>query len=102
PLLPLRPDPSVIDFLSAEREVRGLRVPLLVVHGTQDLVIPFEQGRSVYAAALTTHKRFVAVQNAGHLNLDYSRPPIVDALSWLINESVAIAPPQLATRSPHT
>jgi hypothetical protein len=44
PLLPLRPDPSVVDFLSAEREVRGLRVPLVVVHGTRDLVIPFGAG----------------------------------------------------------
>jgi hypothetical protein len=43
---------------------RHLRVPLLVVHGTEDAVVPFEHGQSISAAA--RNAEFYAAQRAGH------------------------------------
>jgi len=87
PLVSLRPDPRVSEFLSAAAEVRKLRIPLAVIHGTRDLVVPIEQGKLVYDSATTPDKRFVAVQNAGHLELDYSRAPVSDAIGWVVREA---------------
>ena len=48
-----------------ERRIRDLRVPLLVLHGDRDEIIPFEQGRAVFEAAAEP-KEFYAIQGAGH------------------------------------
>jgi fermentation-respiration switch protein FrsA (DUF1100 family) len=45
--------------------VAGLEQPLLVIHGDQDTVIPFEMGRQVFEAA-TEPKRFLPVAGADH------------------------------------
>lgn len=42
-----------------------LKVPLLVLHGDRDEVVPFAQGRSVFDAA-PEPKRFYAIRGAGH------------------------------------
>ncbi len=46
---------------------RRVRVPLLVVHGTQDEVCPFEDGVAIAAAA--PKGRLLEVAGAGHLDL---------------------------------
>ena len=46
-------------------KVGGLRVPLLVLHGERDEVVPFAQGRRLYEAA-PEPKRFFAIPGAGH------------------------------------
>lgn len=48
---------------------KHLDVPLLVVHGTKDDLIPIEQGRQIYAAAPSSQKQFLAVKGAGHTDL---------------------------------
>ncbi len=45
---------------------RSLTAPLLVLHGTEDRLIPLEMGRRVYAAAPSTSKQFIALASAGH------------------------------------
>ncbi len=45
--------------------VRRLRAPLLVVHGAADKVMPLEQGKKVYAAALPP-KQMHVIDGAGH------------------------------------
>jgi pimeloyl-ACP methyl ester carboxylesterase len=85
PVMPLRPDPDVVQFLSAASEARNLRVPLAVIHGTDDRVIPITQGQTLFAAAGTPLKRFVAVPGTGHLRLDYTRPAVSDTIGWVIN-----------------
>lgn len=45
--------------------VRDLRVPLLVVHGAQDELVPLAQGRAVYDAA-PGPKEFYLIEGAGH------------------------------------
>jgi fermentation-respiration switch protein FrsA (DUF1100 family) len=45
--------------------VAGLDMPLLVIHGDNDHVVPFKMGKRVYDAA-TGPKRFFAVPGADH------------------------------------
>jgi len=47
----------------------NLTIPLLVVHGQNDRMIPPDQGRTLFEAAATGDKRFVLVQGAGHTDL---------------------------------
>jgi fermentation-respiration switch protein FrsA (DUF1100 family) len=46
-------------------KIARLRVPLLVLHGERDEVIPFAQGRRLFEAA-PEPKRFFAIPGAGH------------------------------------
>ncbi len=43
--------------------------PLLVLHGTQDPLIPIEMGRAIVDAAATSNKRLYSVTGAGHLDV---------------------------------
>jgi pimeloyl-ACP methyl ester carboxylesterase len=47
----------------------ALTMPLLVVHGQNDRMIPPAQGRALFAAAATEDKRFLEVAGAGHTDL---------------------------------
>jgi uncharacterized protein len=54
--------------LNSARVVGKLRVPLLVIHGTEDRTVPFRQGQDLFA--LAPHpKRFHRVEGGGHTNL---------------------------------
>lgn len=46
--------------------VRRLRVPLLVIHGTADELVPYAMGRAVYEEAASTDKAFRAVPGGRH------------------------------------
>lgn len=46
-------------------EIRKVRAPILIAHGTRDEVVPFEMGRSLFAAA-PEPKRFYPIAGAGH------------------------------------
>lgn len=54
-------------FPNAER-VRHLTVPVLVVHGTEDEIIPFAEGRSLHAAA-PAGSELLPIEGAGHNDL---------------------------------
>ena len=43
--------------------------PLLILHGEEDELIPIEQGRAIFDAANSSEKEFVAVADAGHINV---------------------------------
>ena len=47
------------------KKIPRLKMPLLVVQGTQDEVIPVAQGRMVFDAA-PVPKRYVAIEGAHH------------------------------------
>ncbi len=47
----------------------ALSVPLLVLHGRDDAVVPFAMGRRVFAAAPVRDKDFAALRGVGHLNV---------------------------------
>jgi pimeloyl-ACP methyl ester carboxylesterase len=44
-------------------------IPLLILHGTDDQLIPVELGRQLFAAAPTPDKTFYPVRGAGHSNV---------------------------------
>ncbi len=90
PVIRLRPDPSVVEFLSAAREVRGLHIPLAVIHGTEDRVVPIAQGQTIFNAATTPLKRFVALPGIGHLQIDYTRPAVAQTIDWVVRESSGV------------
>lgn len=46
----------------------NIRLPILVVHGTSDSVVPYEMGERLFAAA-TGPKRFISVEGGTHHNL---------------------------------
>jgi fermentation-respiration switch protein FrsA (DUF1100 family) len=54
-------------FLSREA-IRRVEEPLLIVHGTEDMVVPVEHGRRLFALA-NEPKRLAIFAGAGHANL---------------------------------
>lgn len=52
----------------SREKIRGVRAPVLIVHGTKDRVVPFEMGQELFQAA-PEPKSFYAVEGAGHNNV---------------------------------
>jgi alpha-beta hydrolase superfamily lysophospholipase len=52
--------------IDAEALIGGLRVPVLILHGTEDRTIPIAEARRLFAAAREP-KEFIAVAGAGHV-----------------------------------
>jgi fermentation-respiration switch protein FrsA (DUF1100 family) len=50
----------------------AVKSPVLIFHGTKDVIIPFAHGQAVYAAA-SDPKRFVVFEGKGHINFDSAR-----------------------------
>ncbi|MEW5741807.1 MAG: alpha/beta hydrolase [Myxococcota bacterium] len=67
-------------FDSASR-APSIRVPVLVLHGPADEVIPFELGKAL--AAKFPHARFVEVPGAGHNDLWDRRPTLDEAIRFV-------------------
>ncbi len=49
--------------------IGDVTIPLLIIHGDQDKLIPIDMGRHVFAAATTTNRVFWVAEDAGHNNL---------------------------------
>lgn len=47
----------------------ALDMPLLVMHGTEDELIPYAQGKAIFDAAPSTAKTMLSVKDAGHTDL---------------------------------
>jgi hypothetical protein len=47
------------------REIKKVRVPVLIIHGRHDQVVPFWHGERVFQAA-NQPKQFIAIDSAGH------------------------------------
>lgn len=60
---------SLIDPLGNERKARELRLPLLVIHGEQDTLIPVQHGQRLYDAAPSARKELLRIPGAGHNDL---------------------------------
>ena len=65
---PLVPRPLVPDAYPSLRLIRELDVPLLVLHGERDDIVPLMHGEELYEAA-TCPKRIVRFPDAGHNDL---------------------------------
>jgi len=67
--------------------IKYVKVPLLVIHGTSDRVIPFSMGKELFDSA-RTRKQLVKIEGAGHNNLQgrYGQaywPPIAEFIETL-------------------
>lgn len=88
------------------REIAArVRVPTLVVHGTGDAVVPFEQGRIL--AGLIPGARLVPLQTNNHVLLDHEPawPRFLEEVRAFLAEDQTAGPPanaeeQAATRLP--
>lgn len=49
-------------------KIKDIKVPLLVIHGTDDRVIPFAMGKQLFDSA-QTKKQFIKIAGGGHNNL---------------------------------
>lgn len=70
-------------------KIGRLSVPLLILHGDRDEVVPFEQGRKLFTAAREP-KRFYTIPGAGHNDTDAVGGPLYFAQ---MAEFIAAFPP---------
>jgi uncharacterized protein len=67
--------------------ISRLSVPVLVVHGDQDEIVPFEQGQRLYEAA-PGPRRFLRLAGASH-NDSLGYPGLLDAVAAFAREATA-------------
>lgn len=80
-LLRTNPVMWLLSFLSSYRfptgrYVRHLDVPLLVIHGEADSIVPYAAGRRVFDAAGTRAKTFATIPAADHNDLHVVHPDL--------------------------
>lgn len=63
PFVPM-PERFVLDAFDSAAVAASVTVPTLLLHGTRDEIVPFEQGKEL--ASLVPGARFVEMPNAGH------------------------------------
>ena len=64
-----------VDLILTQRfdtlsKIGEIRAPILITHGTEDRIVPFEMGEKLFAAA-KSKKRFIRVEGGSHHNLSY-------------------------------
>lgn len=85
--LPRRLVASLPDPYQIGAKIRRIRLPLLVIHGERDSLIPVEHGQLLYDTAAATHKRLVRIPGAGHNDLlMVGLEPYLRALAGFIEE----------------
>jgi fermentation-respiration switch protein FrsA (DUF1100 family) len=66
PFLPV--DHFTIDRYESKRHIAGVKAPILILHGTEDGVIPIEMGRALFRLA-PEPKEMVELKGAGHSDI---------------------------------
>ena len=74
------------DLFDTINVIRKLDVPLLVMHGTADEVVPCSMAHELFGACPTPRKRIHTVDDGLHKDL-YQRDP--DALVWAVSQFLA-------------
>lgn len=68
-LLPIVPVRAIMkDMLASDTRIADVRMPLLILHGMRDKVVPIAHGRRLFALARPP-KRFVSFAAGNHINL---------------------------------
>ncbi len=62
-----------IDFLMKDRfdsisKIKNVKAPLLIIHGDEDLVVPYTEGEALFEAA-NHPKEFITINGGGHSDL---------------------------------
>jgi fermentation-respiration switch protein FrsA (DUF1100 family) len=60
--------PALVHGFDSEAKIAKIRAPLLVIHGTQDDIVPYSHGQAIFAAA-PEPKSFWSVEGAHHNDL---------------------------------
>lgn len=78
--LPFVPKALVPRLFDSIAKVGRVTCPVLVLHGTRDELVPFEMGRTLYAA-IHVRKRFAPIEGAGHNDtVDVGGAPYIAAI----------------------
>ncbi|MCX8010863.1 MAG: alpha/beta hydrolase, partial [Ignavibacteria bacterium] len=48
------------------KRISNLKIPLLIVHGTQDMTVPLSEARALYSASNKENSELFIVENTGH------------------------------------
>jgi len=74
------------DRFASEEKIGSIDVPLLVVHGVDDQIVPIRLGRRLFEKAREP-KKFVAIEGAGHNDLRQSGRPFEEPLDAFLKHS---------------
>jgi alpha-beta hydrolase superfamily lysophospholipase len=67
--LSVMPSRRMKDPIGNLEKMGKIELPLLVIHGESDLLIPFKQGKMLYDASPATDKRLQVIKRGGHNDL---------------------------------
>lgn len=67
PYLPVRP--LLLDRYESSRHIANVSVPVLILHGERDSVVPVRMGRALYEMA-RGEKKLILFPDGGHVDLD--------------------------------
>ncbi|MFW9778527.1 MAG: alpha/beta hydrolase [Candidatus Heimdallarchaeota archaeon] len=75
------------EAISALPIIREIKIPLLVIHGERDLIVPLEEGIALYQNAGSKRKEILIIPSAGHNDLLYwGRDDYMAAISGIIRD----------------
>ncbi len=57
------------DHVSPLSQIKAVKIPVLVIHGENDHIIPLKDGQALFRAISSDDKKFLLIQNAGHNDL---------------------------------
>jgi pimeloyl-ACP methyl ester carboxylesterase len=64
------PDEESLPIGNGEK-IKRVSLPLLVIHGELDMLIPAEQGKALYEASPVQDKQLLIIKGAGHNNVSF-------------------------------
>lgn len=69
------------------KRISKSKVPLLVIHGEADRIIPVSHGHALHQASPATPKRFVGIPHAGHNDLfQAAGPEVIQAIEGFVDQ----------------
>ena len=79
---------KAIEPINSLQKMRDIQLPLLVVHGERDTLIPVDHGQALYDTSAATIKRIVRIAGAGHNDLLlYGLNAYFDAIPQFIEDA---------------
>jgi fermentation-respiration switch protein FrsA (DUF1100 family) len=73
------------DIFTTDKNILKLKdISLLIIHGTNDNIVPFSMGEELYNAAPTAQRKLYGIDGAGHNNLKINGG-INAVLEWINN-----------------
>ncbi len=67
--------------MRSDKKIDKVESPTLIIHGTDDMLIPFNNGEKLFGISSAKDKTFVPVDGAGHMLFNYNSIDII--LKWV-------------------